>query len=93
LALILLSSHAVRQRLTTAINCAAGTGDRVGLAARRGTAPMLIQAYRRDMGGGVFVTMRAISAPNMGQGRHWGGLSIGYRAQTTRLGATGGRAA
>jgi methyl-accepting chemotaxis protein len=67
--------------------------DRVGLAAGRSTAPVLIQAYRRDMGGGNFATMKDISAPIMVRGRHWGGLRIGYRAQTVRLGATGARAA
>jgi methyl-accepting chemotaxis protein len=67
--------------------------DRVGLAAGRSTAPVLIQAYRRDMGGGAFATMKDISAPIMVQGRHWGGLRIGYRAPTARLGAPASRAA
>jgi methyl-accepting chemotaxis protein len=53
--------------------------DRVGLAAGRSTAPVLMQAYRRDMGGGVFATMKDVSAPIQVQGRHWGGLRIGYR--------------
>ncbi|SDZ75763.1 methyl-accepting chemotaxis protein [Rubrimonas cliftonensis] len=53
--------------------------DRVGLAAGRSTAPVTIQAYRRDMGGGDFVTMKDISAPIVVRGRHWGGLRIGYR--------------
>jgi methyl-accepting chemotaxis protein len=59
--------------------------DRVGLGAGRSTAPFLIQAYRRDMGGGSFVTMKDISAPITVQGRHWGGLRIGYRAEAARL--------
>jgi methyl-accepting chemotaxis protein len=58
--------------------------DRVGLAAGRGTAPVLIQAYRRDMGGGKLVTMKDISAPIMVRGRHWGGLRIGYTVQQDR---------
>ena len=53
--------------------------DRVGLAAGRSTAPVLMQAYRRDMGGGVFATMKDVSAPIHVKGRHWGGLRIGYR--------------
>ncbi|MFT7391707.1 MAG: methyl-accepting chemotaxis protein [Paracoccaceae bacterium] len=53
--------------------------DRVGLAAGRSTAPVLMQAYRRDMGGGVFAIMKDVSAPIMVRGRHWGGLRIGYR--------------
>lgn len=60
--------------------------DRVGLGAGRSTRPHLIQAYRRDMGGGRFVTMKDISAPIMVQGRHWGGLRIGYTAASNRLG-------
>lgn len=58
--------------------------DRVGLAAGRSTAPVLIQAYRRDMGGGVFATMKDISAPIFVQGRHWGGLRIGYKVESLR---------
>jgi methyl-accepting chemotaxis protein len=61
--------------------------DRVGLGAGRSTAPYLVQAYRRDMGGGAFVTMKDISAPIIIQGRHWGGLRIGYRAESVNLGA------
>ncbi len=53
--------------------------DRVGLAAGRNTRPFLIQAYRRDMGGGQFVMMKDISAPIMVNGRHWGGLRIAYK--------------
>ncbi|MEO0914351.1 MAG: methyl-accepting chemotaxis protein, partial [Pseudomonadota bacterium] len=52
--------------------------DRVGLAAGQSTAAVLIQSYRRDMGGGTFVTMKDISAPIHVNGRHWGGLRIGY---------------
>jgi methyl-accepting chemotaxis protein len=52
--------------------------DRTGLNAGRNTRPFLLQAYRRDMGG-QFVLMKDISAPIMVQGRHWGGLRIGYR--------------
>jgi methyl-accepting chemotaxis protein len=58
--------------------------DRVGLAAGRSEAQALIQAYRRDMGGGKFVTMKDISAPIRVQGRHWGGLRIGYLPQSER---------
>ncbi|MFT4792851.1 MAG: methyl-accepting chemotaxis protein [Paracoccaceae bacterium] len=53
--------------------------DRVGLAAGRSTSPVLMQAYRRDMGSGVFATMKDVSAPIYVRGRHWGGLRIGYR--------------
>ncbi|TYO89162.1 methyl-accepting chemotaxis protein [Oceanicella actignis] len=53
--------------------------DRVGLAAGRSTAPHLLQAYRRDMGGGNYVAMKDVSAPIYVHGRHWGGLRIGYK--------------
>jgi methyl-accepting chemotaxis protein len=53
--------------------------DRTGLRAGHNTEPFLLQTYRRDMGGGQFVMMKDISAPIVVQGRHWGGLRIGYR--------------
>lgn len=54
--------------------------DRVGLAAGENREPFLLQAYRRDMGGGVFVLMKDVSAPIMVRGRHWGAFRLGYRA-------------
>jgi methyl-accepting chemotaxis protein len=53
--------------------------DRTGLGAGRNTRPFLLQTYRRDMGGGVFVMMKDASAPIHVNGRHWGGLRMGYR--------------
>ena len=53
--------------------------DRTGLSAGRNTKPFLLQTYRRDMGGGQFVMMKDLSAPIYVQGRHWGGLRLGYR--------------
>jgi methyl-accepting chemotaxis protein len=53
--------------------------DRVGLAAGRSTRPYLLQAYRRDLDGGVFALMKDVSSPIVVRGRHWGGLRIGYR--------------
>jgi methyl-accepting chemotaxis protein len=67
--------------------------DRVGLAAGQSGAPVLIQAYRRDMGGGAYVVMKDISAPILVQGRHWGGLRIGYKPQARGLGGGASRAA
>ncbi len=52
--------------------------DRVGLAAGTSASRHIIQSYRRDMGGGTFVTMKDISAPIVVNGRQWGGLRIGY---------------
>ena len=53
--------------------------DRVGLKAGRNEKPFLLQAYRRDMGGGTFALMKDVSAPIRVRGRHWGGFRIGYR--------------
>lgn len=53
--------------------------DRVGLAAGQNEKRFLVQAYRRDMGGGNFVMMKDVSAPIFVQGRHWGGMRSGYK--------------
>lgn len=53
--------------------------DRTGLASARNRRPFLVQTYRRDMGGGNFVLLKEVAAPILVQGRHWGGLRIGYR--------------
>lgn len=53
--------------------------DRTGLGAARNTAPFLLQAYRRDMGGGKVALMKDCSAPIRVRGRHWGGLRLAYR--------------
>ncbi len=53
--------------------------DRTGLLAARNRQPILIQTYRRDMGGGEFVSMRDVSAPILVRGQHWGGFRIGAR--------------
>lgn len=55
--------------------------DRTGLTCGRNTEPFVVQTYRRDMGGGRFVMMKDVSAPIWVQGRHWGGLRIGYTAE------------
>ena len=53
--------------------------DRTGLGAGRNKEPILVQTYRRDMGGGVFVMMKDISAPIFVNGRHWGGLRVAVK--------------
>ncbi|MDG3041785.1 methyl-accepting chemotaxis protein [Roseicyclus marinus] len=55
--------------------------DRVGLRAGQSQRPFLLQAYRRDMGGGEFKMMKDVSAPIRVQGRHWGGLRFAYIAE------------
>jgi len=56
--------------------------DRTGLAAGRNKKPFLLQTYRRDMGGGNFSLMKDLSAPIIVNGRHWGGLRIGFKITT-----------
>ena len=53
--------------------------DRTGLSAARNRLPVLVQTYRRDMGGGEFISMKDISAPILVHGQHWGGYRIGCR--------------
>lgn len=54
--------------------------DRTGLSAGRNRDRYLLQTYRRDMGGGRYVLMKDVSAPIIINGRHFGGLRIGYSA-------------
>lgn len=69
------------QREWNAANCRNRRmfADRVGLGAGRSRTPFLLQAYRRDMGGGQFALMKDVSAPIIVDGRHWGGLRLAYR--------------
>ncbi|MBB1093587.1 methyl-accepting chemotaxis protein [Rhodopseudomonas palustris] len=53
--------------------------DKTGISAARNQEPFLIQTYRRDMGGGVFLMMKDVSVPIVIGGRHWGGLRMGYK--------------
>ncbi|WP_431855864.1 methyl-accepting chemotaxis protein [Azospirillum sp.] len=53
--------------------------DRTGLASARTTKPFLLQTYRRDMGGGQFVTIKEVAAPIRVRGRHWGAVRLNYR--------------
>lgn len=52
--------------------------DRAGLTAARSTAPYMIYAYRRDMGGGKIVILKEYVAPITVRGRHWGGFRAAY---------------
>ena len=53
--------------------------DRVGIKTGEHGLPVLLQTYRRDMGGGEFIVMKDMSASIHVQGQHWGGVRIGYR--------------
>ncbi|WP_372395422.1 methyl-accepting chemotaxis protein [Azospirillum sp. HJ39] len=52
--------------------------DRSGLAAARNTRAFLLQAYRRDMGGGQTVRLKEVDVPITVRGRHWGNLRLAY---------------
>ena len=54
--------------------------DRTGLSAGRNREKYLLQTYRRDMGGGRYALMKDVSAPIFINGRHFGGVRIGYSA-------------
>ncbi len=53
--------------------------DRAGIVAARSVKPFVIQAYRRDMGGGQFVMMREVDVPLFIRDKHWGGLRMAYK--------------
>jgi len=42
------------------------------------TEPFLLQTYCRPMGGNTFMLMKDAAAPIVVNGRHRGGLRIGY---------------
>jgi methyl-accepting chemotaxis protein len=55
--------------------------DPTGLGAGQNqTKAFLLKTYKRQMGGGVMVVMKDVSAPISVKGRHWGGLRMGYKA-------------
>jgi methyl-accepting chemotaxis protein len=54
--------------------------DKTAAAVSTSSARFLLQTYRRDMGGGVFVLMKDASAPIRVKGRLWGGLRVCYVA-------------
>lgn len=53
--------------------------DRAGMRAAKNEEPVLLQTYRRDMGGGNFVVMKEVDAPIMVRGRRWGTLRLAYK--------------
>lgn len=54
--------------------------DRAGLAAARNSRNFLLQAYKRDMGGGQFMRLKEVDAPIVIDGKRWGSLRLAYRA-------------
>ncbi len=53
--------------------------DRAGMRAAKNNKPVLLQTYRRDMGGGNFVVMKEVDAPIMVKDRRWGTLRLAYK--------------
>src|SRR6202166_3571550 len=53
--------------------------DRAVKKVAANTEPFLLQTYRRDMGGGNFVLMKALSPPIHVRGRRWGAFRMGFR--------------
>ena len=53
--------------------------DRAGKRAAQNEKPVLLQTYRRDMGGGNFVVMKELDAPVIVKGRSWGNLRLAYK--------------
>jgi methyl-accepting chemotaxis protein len=53
--------------------------DRAVKKVAANTRPLLVQTYRRDMGGGNFVLMKDASSPIFIRGRHWGAFRLGFR--------------
>jgi len=55
--------------------------DKVGLKAGNNKEPFLLQVYRRDMGGGEFITMKDVSSPIFINNKLWGGLRLAYTTE------------
>ena len=52
--------------------------DPVGLRAARNTDNLVVQAYRRNLGGGEIQDLIEFAAPIYVKGRHWGGFRMNY---------------
>ena len=57
--------------------------DPAGNRAAKNELPVLLQTYRRDMGGGTFVIMKELDAPIHAGGRRWGTLRLAYKLTNT----------
>ena len=53
--------------------------DPAGLRAAKNEQPVLLQTYRRDMGGGTFVIMKELDVPIFAANRRWGTLRLAYK--------------
>jgi methyl-accepting chemotaxis protein len=54
--------------------------DRTGLRSARNTKAILLQTYRRDLGGGAFEMIGELAAPIVVDGAHWGAFRLGFTA-------------
>jgi methyl-accepting chemotaxis protein len=62
--------------------------DRTGLRCGSHQQQLLLQTYTRDTG----ELMHDLSVPIIVQGRHWGGLRLGYRPEQAATPASGKKA-
>lgn len=53
--------------------------DRTGILGARNTGPILVQTYRRVLGGGQSMMLKEFDAPIAVRGRHWGALRLAVR--------------
>lgn len=53
--------------------------DRVGQRAAKNKKDLLLQTYRRDMGGGTFVLMKEMNVPIIVRGRCWGNVRLAFK--------------
>ena len=53
--------------------------DRTGILGARNTKPILVQAYRRQLGNGQSVMLKEFDAPITVRGRHWGAMRLAVR--------------
>ncbi len=63
--------------------------DRAGLASARNLRPFLIQYYHRDLGGGLFESIKEFNAPIYVQGRHWGNVRLAWPMKPASPSSTG----
>jgi methyl-accepting chemotaxis protein len=54
--------------------------DRVGQAAAKNREPFRLCCLRRDMGAGVYATVKDVAAPIVVRDRHWGNFRMAYKA-------------
>ena len=67
----------MRKKLTRCANSKRLFNDRTGIRCGSHQKPVLLQTYMRDTG----ELMHDLSVPIMVNGRHWGGIRLGYKPE------------